>query len=465
MPFLAQLRKSAGWFLRSEGGMVLPTALFATIAAFGLGTAAVVATVNAQHGTTRDNHSKEAIAAADAGASVALMRLNRYASALTVSTPCLGMSGSTLVLTNVAADGWCPEVNGTVGGSTYAYRVTPQTGGGLSVVAAGSSGEVSRRIAIALTSSTVGSVLEDAGVIGVEDITLSNSADIRVGVGTNGNVKLGNNSSICGNIRHGVGKETTFTNNSHQCSGYGITEGNQSLPPVSSFIPADISTNNSNYRLAMCTSTKPEKIPLGCQSDSYVANGNRGFTSTVPWNPSTRTISTDQNSTLTLTGGDYFICRLVLSNNSHLIMGATAHVRIFFDTPENCKLKAGAEQLSLSNNTDIQATGNQGSAGNADLPGLYLMGSTAIPTKATFANNTGTTNEFVLYAPNTDIVIENNATYKGVLAGKTVTLTNNATVEQDAAFEPPEIGGAKLFARQSYVECVGATGSPPNANC
>jgi hypothetical protein len=442
--------------------MVLPTALFATIAAFGLATAAVVATVNAQQGTTRDHNAKEAIAAADAGASVAMMRLNRYAAALSASSPCLATSGSTLTLSGPAGDGWCPEMTGTVGGSSYAYRVSPLSSGTMSIVASGLSGDVGRRIAISLTSSTVGSVLEGAGVIGVEDIKLDNNADIRVGVGTNGNVSLENSASICGNIRHGVGKEATFTNNSSQCSGYGITEGNESLPPVSSFIPTDIATNNSDYRLVKCTSVN---VPAGCQADSYVANGNRGFTSTVPWNAATRTISTDQNSTLTLSGGDYFVCRLVLSNNSHLIMSAEAHVRIFFDTPENCGLKAGAEQLSLSNNTDIQATGNQGSTEKSSLPGLYLMGSTSIPTTARFANNTGTTNEFVLYAPNTDIVIENNATYKGVLAGKTVTLTNHAKVEQDANFKPPQIGGATLYSRQSYVECVGATGSPPNANC
>jgi hypothetical protein len=440
--------------------MVLPTALFATLAAFGLASAAVIATVTAQRGTSRDQSSKEAIAAADAGASVAMMRLNRYANALGPGAPCLGMSGSTLTLTSAAADGWCPEATGTVGDSTYAYRITPQTGGAMTIVAAGTSDGVGRRIAIALTASTVGSALELAGVIGLEDITLENNADIRVGVGTNGDVSLTNNATICGNIRHGVGKKATFTNNADQCSGYAITEGNQSLPPVSSFIPTDIATNNSNYRLVKCTSTN---VPTGCESDSYVANGNKGYTSTLPWNPTTRTISTGNNSTLTLSGGDYFVCRLELTNNSHLIMAANAHVRIFFDTPENCNLKSVAEQLILSNNTDIQATGN--GTGNSDLPGLYMMGSTTISTRANFQNNSGTTNEFVLYAPNTDIVIENDATYKGVLAGKTIKLSNNATVEQDAGFKPPQIGGATLFSRQSYVECVGPTGSPPNANC
>jgi len=465
MHLFSRLSRGLRRFRADERGMALPTALFATIAAFALATTAIVATVNVQHGATRDHDSKEAIAAADAGAGVAMMRLNRYAKALTASTPCLGLSGSTLVLSGAATDGWCPEITGTVGGSTYAYRVSALSSAGLSVVATGSSGTVSRRIAVSLTASTVGSVLEGAGVIGVEDIHLNNHADIRVGVGTNGNVSLENNATICGNIRHGVGKSVEFTNNSDQCSGYGITEGNQTLPEVSSFIPTDIATNNYNKWLVKCTKTSPSKVPAECETDSYIANGNKGYTQTVPWNASTRTISTGQNSTLTLDGGDYFICRLELSNNSHLIMSALAHVRIFFDTPENCGLKAGAEQLSLSNNTDIQATGYQGTAEKSDLPGLYMMGSTTIPTTARFQNNSGTTNEFVLYAPNTNIVIENNATYKGVLAGKTITLTNNATVEQDAAYKAPQIGGAILYSRQSYVECAGASASPPNSNC
>ena len=60
--------------------MALPTALFAMIASFGLASAAVMSSIDSQRGTTRDQYSKNAIAAADAGASVGMMRLNRYAS-------------------------------------------------------------------------------------------------------------------------------------------------------------------------------------------------------------------------------------------------------------------------------------------------------------------------------------------------------------------------------------------------
>jgi hypothetical protein len=61
--------------------------------------------------------------------------------------------------------------------------------------------------------------------------------------------------------------------------------------------------------------------------------------------------------------------------------------------------------------------------------------------------------------------MENNATYKGAIAGKTVYLSNHAKVVQDSGYKPQQIGGSTIFARQSDVECVGASGSPPNANC
>jgi hypothetical protein len=93
-----------------------------------------------------------------------------------------------------------------------------------------------------------------------------------------------------------------------------------------------------------------------------------------------------------------------------------------------------------------------------------VTGSTSIPSKIVFSNNSGS-NQFVLYAPNSSLYFENNATYKGAIAGKTVYFSNHAKVEQDNGFEPPQIGGSTIFARQSYVECTGATASPPNANC
>lgn len=436
--------------------MALPTALFATIASLGLASAAVMASVDSQRGAARDSDSKNAIAAADAGASVAMMRLNRYANALTPLSPCLGVRGGVLIVSSAAADGWCPEIAGTVGDATYAYRVSPFVSGGtMSVVATGSDGVVGRRIATTFRTTTVGSALGAEGLIGQDGITMSGNADIEVGIGTNGNLTTSGNAEICNHIRHGVGRRWSNSGNASQCSGYSVTEGNVTLPPVSSFMPPDIATNNSNFRLAFCTRTNP---PLGCQSDTL---GGGRWSATSPWNSTTRALSLSGNTDLTLGGGDYWMCSVSLSGNSTLYMAKGAQVRIFFDTPEKC---GTSTQLSLSGNNTIEAAGYQPEIGQFDMPGFYLLGS---PTQSSSVNLSGnnSTNEFVIYGPNTKIDISGNATYKGVIAGKTINISGNGHIMQDDGFEAPQIGGATLYQRQSYVECVGATASPPNAGC
>ena len=496
---------------RSESGMALPVALFGMIASMALASAAVITTIDVQHGSKRDNSSKSAIAAADAGANVARLRLARYATVLDSETaPCLVVGTSGLLTPSsaetVGGASWCPPVSGTVGGATYSYRVSPvgvSCGSyELCVVSTGSADGVSRRIEVTYNSdsssgssgsggqekkeepgSTWSSGYGIDGLFGADKIQIDNGGDARVNIGTNGDVYVDNNGNVCGDIRHGVGKKVE--NDGTQCKGYSVTEGNVSMPSVESFMPSDIATNNSNYRLVKCTKTSPTKVPTGCQTDTYsVSSKKEPWTSTVPWNSTTRTISTANNATLTLSGGDYFVCRLLLTNNAYLIMAAGATVRIFFDTPENCGLSAGAKQIDISNNSNVSATGYQPTLGKYDLPGFYLTGSTSISTKAEFSPNGGS-NEFLLYAPNTEVVIKNNATYIGIIAGKTVHL-ENAIIKQDTGFgipaelnpwkpvTTPEAGqeeeeepSAIYFEPQLYVECSGAStaGLAPNANC
>ncbi len=258
--------------IRSERGMALPVALFGMIASMALAGAAVVATVDVQRGSKRDNSSKSAIAAADAGANVARLRLARYATVLDSETaPCLVVGTSGLLTASAAetvgGSAWCPPVSGTVGGATYSYRVSPVgTPCGvydLCVVSTGTADGVSRRIEVTYNSDGSGGGSSEEteeeeteeeeetgndwstgvgidGVIGVEKVEIDNNADARVGVGTNGDVYVHNNGNVCGNIRHGIGKKATFENNGTQCKGYKITEGNLELPPVSSFMPTNM---------------------------------------------------------------------------------------------------------------------------------------------------------------------------------------------------------------------------------
>lgn len=453
---------------RNESGIALPTAMLATVAALALAGAAVTSTVNVQQSSHRDSDSKSAIGVADAGANVALLRLGRDSGELAENS-CL--SGS-----SPEGNGWCSPVTGEVGGGEYSYQLSEAgiacgESSGLCVVSTGIAGGVTRRVEVTFTQSSGSGSGEGGGeggpegLIGDGDIDIEENADVRVSVGTNGRVYVHNNGNVCGNIRHGVGEPPTdFYDNGTQCSGYTETEENVDLPSVASFMPSDIAENNSNYRLVNCVS---ENSPEGCEEDTYSGK----WKSNVPWNPETRTISTFNNASLTLGGGDYFICKLELSNNSHLIMAKDALVRIFFDTPENCGLSNGEKQIYISNNANITSTGYQPGEEKYSVPGLYVQGSTSIETTVEWKNNSGT-NELFLYAPNSHIELQNNAVFVGTVAGKTIHVANNVVIRQDDGFDLPddqdpwpENEGPPVYTAQYYVECSGEPTPTPDAGC
>lgn len=439
MAMIGALRHRLLPLLRSERGIALPTAIFAMLASFGLASAAVLSSVDAQRGTRRDQDSKSAIAAADAGASVALLRLNRFQSSLTDATPCVGPAGES----QTASGGWCPATPAeSVGGVTFSYQVSAfKKGSELSVVATGAAGTVSRRVEVGLVSYNGKNVFADERVIGQDGITLEGTPDIRTDIGTNGNVELIGSGTICGNIRHGVGK----TAPKPDCDGE-VSEGNKSLPAVTP--PEGISTNNSNCRLA-----------ADCANSSEVDTYTKKRSSTDPWDSVKKNINVAQNASLTMGGGDYFVCGLFVGPGQ-LIMAAGAHVRIFVDTPENCGLAAGATQVEVSANANIVSTGYKPSEGHYEVPGIYMLGSGAVK-----LNGNSGTNELVLYAPSSAVEMGGNATWIGMIAGKTLQLHGTPRIESDPNMTPPDITLQSLWERTHYVECTGAGVSPPNAYC
>jgi hypothetical protein len=468
MPATGRLRHRL-LLMRSERGMALPTALFAMIASFALASAAVMSSVNAQQGTSRDHNSKEAIAAADAGAGVALLRLNRFEKKLSASNRCVGPGGEEQQETSPGS-GWCPATSPeSVGGATFYYMVSAyKTSGEMSVVAIGAAGGVSRRINVKLAAHKGEKVFEADQLIGESGIELKGGDVLNTDIGTNGSVVLtsenGKSGVICGDIRKGVGEAAPTPNPPPTCPEQGtVTEGNQTLPPV--VPPENIATVNSNNRLARCISPN---TPSECETDPYQGSKEKERTETIPWDATHRFINVPKNTSLTLGGKDYFVCGLFVEGT--LIMASSSEVRIFFDTPEHCGLSAGATQIKIGGSGNIQSTALQSSACAAEakeckVPGLYVMGSPTIPTSVDLGGNVGSTNEVMLYAPYSEVTIHGNVTWVGMFAGKTVKISGNATIKADARIPLPEEFFPGLLERTRYVECTGAAASPPDASC
>ena len=451
------LKRVALRLRRGEDGIAVPTVLAMVVIASAFVAISITASMTSERGSVRDARSKSALSAADAGLSVALLRQNRYQTS--TANPCIILSGSTLTTGAAAGDGWCPAISGAVGGVSYTYRVSPADGvSPITMVSTSTNNGVVRKTAVSASPQTGSTILGDEPVIGQNTFTLQGNPSIEVSVGTNGSVNLGGSASVCGNIRHGVGEHATFEGSSSQCNGYAVTEENRILPPL--VLPAGVQTSppNSNGRLYPCTAPLAS-APADCGKDTY----SKARSSTNPWDPVTRSINIGSNATLTMGGGDYFVCQLNM-NNGDLIMPAGANVRIFFDTPENCGIPDGGSQISMFGNARIQSTGFDPAHGVFNLPGFFVQGSPNIQTTVTMGGNSGT-NEFILYAPNSNVTLQGNSTVYGYMAGETLTMNGNPTITSVNGMPPLNFSTSATYRRDRYVECTASATGAPNAGC
>jgi len=440
MSMLRKLRTGPRASLRSEAGIALPTVLMASVLAMGFGSVAAVATINAQSGSVRDQDTKAAIAAADAGAQRALYSYNKTATS--TSLPCLVPgAGGALVPGAALGDGWCPTVTGAVASASYSYRVRPIIASGaidrVEVVSTGTSDAVSRRIDVVANTAS-GQVFSHWSVIGDQYVSLDSNAGISSSTASNGDVSLDSTSQICGDIQYGVGHTVNFGGSGSQCSGYTQTAGSVSLPPVNQ---GDVVTSNSNGR--------------------FFTQDIRS-SSAVTYDATTRTLILGTNTSLTLGGANYSLCKLRMASNTAIYIAAGANVKIYFDSPENCHQPSGVVQMDLVSNSNILTTGSSPASA-----AFLFVGSDTLATSAVLSSNTtvGCNFEILLYGPRTDITLTSNTSICGGVAGKSIHMNSNAHVSPHPDATNFTLPVPTHFTLSKYVECGPATSSVPNVDC
>ena len=284
--------------------MALPTAFFAMVASFALASAGGALDGRRPAGHRRDHDSKNAIAAADAGANVALLRLNRYSSSLSTHHPCVGRQRRKLTdAASTTAGARRPRE--AVGGATYSYRVSAYAGTGAlhSVVATGTSGDGQPAGRGRPSSTTNGQERlrrrgPDRPGRHHPQRQRRNPQPTSAPTATSSTMQTA--ATICGNIRHGIGKKARRHRDAVQRRRSRRKATGRCRR--SAAMPTDIATNNC--QLPACAKMRRRRtMPVGQtrqRSDKQ-----------DPWDAQTTNRSTSANSaTLTLGGGDYFICRL-----------------------------------------------------------------------------------------------------------------------------------------------------------
>src|ERR1700761_9142701 len=130
----ARLTSALRELRRSERGFALPVTIVVVFIGLGLAAVPVLASINAQHGDTHNQGSNQSLAAAEAGANLALQRQSQLVATTTSAKPCVGLNGTKLEAQATIASGteaaWCAPVSMTAStspaaptGTEVVYRV------------------------------------------------------------------------------------------------------------------------------------------------------------------------------------------------------------------------------------------------------------------------------------------------------------------------------------------------------
>jgi type II secretory pathway pseudopilin PulG len=460
-PERARRIRSIARRLSSAGGFALPTTMAMLMAGFAIVSVGVATTVSVQRGTVRDEGTKASLQLAQTGVNEALLRFNR-------NTPTTGNACSPLGSTP-GTGGWCPAVTVTdVTGGTFTYEAHPYavtlngepTKNVLEVVGTGRFGNATRRVHVT-AESLAQNVFGDAQVKTSTGISMDSNSRIHASAATNGDITLASNAKQCGPASVGIGRQLTLTGNAGYFQNHDCTSANSAVQHQQLTLPTvnqgDAATNNDNSRLFTQDLVSGNK-------NSACFNGHNGSGGNDN-SCGGRELAIGTNSAVTLTGGTYSFCSLTMRSNSALYIAAGHTVAIYFDSPEACGYASGVVQLDMASNTRITAT--DGSAANV---AMLFVGSSTRQTLINLSSNTavGTTcqQNFVIYAPLSDIDMNSNSTYCGAIGAKSLHLDSNADLNTDptnASLLLPPV--SPHYSNPDFVECNVATGSTPTTGC
>jgi hypothetical protein len=442
--------------LADQAGYAMPTVVVVSALLMLVGALAIASGFNATTSSNRDRQVKVSRQAADSGLELALFHLNAVMAGQTLPCATRDAAGN-ITMTGYDASGqWCPPVTDTVAdGAMVEYQISkeaPIAGTNpqqvvRKVVATGTYLGQQRRVYTEIRAFRGITGFFISGIQAKDQITAENNAVINGDVRTNGNIEMKDHASICGSITYGPGKSLSDSSDQSFCNETSRGPATSQL----SFDPYDQAhndawTTNNNSRLG-CGG--------GPTKDVCTDSGN------VKWDASKRELIVENAATLTLSGDVYSLSRLNLKNNSRLFIAPRdTPLKIYFGSPSQCG--GQTEPIMIENGWGI--TNNNTSPTTLQ---FFVRGSSTTTTKVNIKNNTAipAATPIMIYAPNSEVLLENNAAFNGGLVGKTVHLKNNVQFNFDPASLPPGGSTALVYQPMQHRECSPQTSGAPDSGC
>jgi hypothetical protein len=448
--------------LADEAGFAMPIVVAVSAVLLLVATAAVTSGLNATTRSNEDRQVKVSRQAADSGLELALFDLNTVIAGQAL--PCATRDAAgTYTMASYAASGWCPPVTQTLAdGSTIQYQVSnevtvPNTNPEQVVrriVATGTYLGEQRRVYTELRATRGVAGFGIYGISAKEDILFENGARAgsttnNVNVRTNGAIVMKDNSYVCGDVTPGPGKSVSTS------GGATICPGKSTAPATTPLVFEDY---DAEHNAAWTTNDNGR---LGCGGGANKDACTQP--SSVIWDSSKRELIVDNDATLTLSGNEYSFCRLNLKGNSRLFIAprpASTPIKLYFASPSKCG--GMTENVMIENGWGI--TNN-----NTDPTTLqfFVRGATTPLTRVNFKNTVvgSSSTPMMVYAPNSEVILENSAKLSGGLVGKTVHLKNGVEFNYDPNAVTPTGSTALVYQPTGHRECSPQAAGAPDSGC
>jgi predicted nucleic acid-binding Zn-ribbon protein len=262
-------------------------------------------------------------------------------------------------------------------------------------------------------------------IVGIEGLPMGNNGQIyNGGAASNKEVKLEGSANVCGTIHYGTIFHTDNSTSSKAPSGCAagrtVTQTTATYPAVP--LPSNIATENSDYRL--CSET-------ACHAGLDPVPSNVWQRGNMEYNQANKALKVNY-SELTLEGtAPYYLCQLILAGGSSLKSGAGKSITIYFAPPSSCTGLNGGPQLQIANGTYVYGDASNG-------PKFLFAGSSSSPSSSKIEFAGGAKSEqFVVYAPYSQIVANNGIEMTGAIIGNTLELQGGANINKYGPFTPP----------------------------
>jgi Tfp pilus assembly protein PilX len=451
----------------NEAGFILPTAVIVLLILTLLIGAAITVAAQTSTSTTRDDSTKAALEAAEAGLQVASYRLSQLKP---TSTQCINGTEKP------ESESACKTSAEPLGNdatfqywTSLPYKAAEKCAGQEVTVAEIKSGATLRcvtsegivngvtpgtRLRTLFESKPGEPLFTVKGITGLHEVKISGSVKVPAVVASNekiigeGSAAFEKGFELCppnGEFKPKAGLERNASGVT--VGGIGGLESNPSLEKTRSASECPLKASIPLIYPGHATAESNEDSRIGKEDEFFTEGKAANKFSGAP----NYELKMSSNSKLTLGGSKYYLCSFLGERAAELKIPTAAYVEIFIDSPEDAEAKTKCKSGGTFETGEFTLT-NQAKNPAKLLIVMYGKGPLKITRGATFEGS--------IYAPEAEVEVNGGTTFRGGIVANTVHITNGAGLfEWSEEVQNLTNGKPTPYGRKAWEQCTPGSGA------